>query len=172
MLPASPGKRDVSFDEEPCRTALHMAEFLGGVPRYPKLHPFGLGQSSAASEPPPPPPTPFIGAPLPPTPPTPTQPMRPLFPFLVEHVEMTPLHRLDVIITNDFLAATLAFFRPKPLGFCHANHKGLLLLLKFRSDHFPTLAQTQQLMKRFFGCHHPMLTNSNLSIHRKRRGTL
>jgi hypothetical protein len=26
-------------------------------------------------------------------------------------------------------------------------------------------------MKRFFWCHHPMLTNSNLSIHRKRRGT-
>jgi excisionase family DNA binding protein len=52
MLPASPGKRDVSFDEEPCRTTLHMAEFLGGVPRYPKLHPCGLGQSSAASEPP------------------------------------------------------------------------------------------------------------------------
>ena len=52
MLPASPGKRDVSFDEETCRTALHMAEFLGGVPRYPKLHPCWLGQSSAASEPP------------------------------------------------------------------------------------------------------------------------
>ncbi len=42
----------MSFDEEPCWTALHMAEFLGGVPRYPKLHPCGLDQSSAASEPP------------------------------------------------------------------------------------------------------------------------
>jgi biopolymer transport protein ExbB/TolQ len=85
---------------------------------------------------------------------------------------MTPLHRLDVIITNHLLAAALAFFRPKPVGLFHANHKGLFLLLKFRSDHFPTLAQTQQLMKRFFWCHAPMLANSNLSIHRKRRGTL
>src|SRR5665213_2491 len=85
--------------------------------------------------------------------------------FLVEHVEMTPLHRFDVIITTHLLAAALAFFRPKSLGLFHANHKGLLLLFKFRSDHFPTLAQTQQLMKRFFWRHHPMLVNSNLSIH-------
>ena len=65
-------------------TALHMAEFLGGVPRYPKLHPCELGQSSAASEPPPPLRTPFIGAPLLPAPTTPTQQMRPLLPFSVK----------------------------------------------------------------------------------------
>ncbi len=42
MLRASPENRDLPFDEEPYRTALHMAEFLDGVPRYPKMHPCGL----------------------------------------------------------------------------------------------------------------------------------
>jgi DNA polymerase III alpha subunit len=30
------------LDEEPYRTALQMAEFLDGMPRYPKMHPCGL----------------------------------------------------------------------------------------------------------------------------------
>src|SRR5204863_6443396 len=34
--------RDLPFDEEPYQTALHMAEFLDGMPRYPKMHPCGL----------------------------------------------------------------------------------------------------------------------------------
>jgi error-prone DNA polymerase len=42
MLRASPENRDLPLDEEPCRTALQMAEFLDGVPRYPKMHPCGL----------------------------------------------------------------------------------------------------------------------------------
>ena len=42
MLRASPENRDLPFDEEPYRTALEMAEFLDGVPRYPKMHPCGL----------------------------------------------------------------------------------------------------------------------------------
>jgi DNA polymerase III alpha subunit len=42
MLRASPENRDLPFDEEPYRTALQMAEFLNGVPRYPKMHPCGL----------------------------------------------------------------------------------------------------------------------------------
>ena len=42
MLRASPENRDLPLDEEPYRTALHMAEFLDGVPRYPKMHPCGL----------------------------------------------------------------------------------------------------------------------------------
>ena len=42
MLRASPENRDLPFDEEPYRTALQMAEFLDGVPRYPKMHPCGL----------------------------------------------------------------------------------------------------------------------------------
>ncbi len=42
MLRASPENRDLPLDEEPYRTALEMAEFLDGVPRYPKMHPCGL----------------------------------------------------------------------------------------------------------------------------------
>jgi DNA-directed DNA polymerase III PolC len=42
MLRASPENKDLPFDEEPYRTALQMAEFLDGVPRYPKMHPCGL----------------------------------------------------------------------------------------------------------------------------------
>ena len=42
MLRASPENRDLPLDEEPYRTALQMAEFLDGAPRYPKMHPCGL----------------------------------------------------------------------------------------------------------------------------------
>jgi DNA polymerase III alpha subunit len=42
MLKASPENRDLPLDEEPYKTALEMAEFLDGVPRYPKMHPCGL----------------------------------------------------------------------------------------------------------------------------------
>ncbi|MDB6132527.1 MAG: polymerase [Verrucomicrobiales bacterium] len=33
---------DFPIDEEPCRTALSMAAFLDGIPRYPKMHPCGV----------------------------------------------------------------------------------------------------------------------------------
>ena len=42
MLKASPENRDLPFDEEPYRTALLMADFLDGMPRYPKMHPCGV----------------------------------------------------------------------------------------------------------------------------------
>jgi DNA-directed DNA polymerase III PolC len=42
MLQASPENRALPLDEEPYRTALLMAEFLDGVPRYPKMHPCGV----------------------------------------------------------------------------------------------------------------------------------
>lgn len=42
MLRASPENRDLPFEEEPYRTALLMAEFLDGMPRYPKMHPCGV----------------------------------------------------------------------------------------------------------------------------------
>ena len=42
MLTASPANRDLPLDEEPYRTALLMAEFLDGFPRYPKMHPCGV----------------------------------------------------------------------------------------------------------------------------------
>lgn len=42
LLQASPETRDLPFNEEPYRTALMMAEFLDGMPRYPKMHPCGL----------------------------------------------------------------------------------------------------------------------------------
>ncbi len=42
MLRASPENKDLPLDEEPYRTALEMAQFLDGVPRYPKMHPCGL----------------------------------------------------------------------------------------------------------------------------------
>jgi DNA-directed DNA polymerase III PolC len=41
-LAASPENRDLPWDEEPFTTALNMAEFLDGVPRYPKMHPCGV----------------------------------------------------------------------------------------------------------------------------------
>jgi DNA polymerase III alpha subunit/nucleotidyltransferase/DNA polymerase involved in DNA repair len=42
MLRASPENRDLPLEEEPYRTALLMAEFLDGMPRYPKMHPCGV----------------------------------------------------------------------------------------------------------------------------------
>lgn len=42
LLKASPENRDLPLEEEPYRTALLMAEFLNGVPRYPKMHPCGV----------------------------------------------------------------------------------------------------------------------------------
>jgi DNA-directed DNA polymerase III PolC len=42
LLRAAPETRTLPLDEEPYRTAIHMAEFLDGMPRYPKMHPCGL----------------------------------------------------------------------------------------------------------------------------------
>jgi DNA polymerase III alpha subunit len=42
ILKANPANFDLSIDEEPYRTALVMAEFLDGMPRYPKMHPCGV----------------------------------------------------------------------------------------------------------------------------------
>jgi len=42
LLRASPECRDLPLDEEPFASALGMAEFLDGVPRYPKMHPCGI----------------------------------------------------------------------------------------------------------------------------------
>ncbi len=42
QLRANPENGDLPLDEEPFRTAVLMAEFLGGVPRYPKMHPCGV----------------------------------------------------------------------------------------------------------------------------------
>jgi DNA polymerase III alpha subunit/nucleotidyltransferase/DNA polymerase involved in DNA repair len=42
MLQASPENRDLPLEQEPYRTALLMAEFLNGVPRYAKMHPCGV----------------------------------------------------------------------------------------------------------------------------------
>jgi DNA polymerase III alpha subunit/nucleotidyltransferase/DNA polymerase involved in DNA repair len=42
LLRANPETRDLPLDEEPYQTALRMAEFLDGMPRYPKMHPCGL----------------------------------------------------------------------------------------------------------------------------------
>src|SRR6266568_604211 len=42
LLRASQENRELPLDEEPYRTALQMAEFLDGLPRYPKMHPCGL----------------------------------------------------------------------------------------------------------------------------------
>lgn len=42
MLKASPENRDLPFEDEPYKTALEMAAFLNGVPRYPKMHPCGV----------------------------------------------------------------------------------------------------------------------------------
>jgi len=42
LLIAKPENRDLPLDEEPFKTALDMAEFLDGFPRYPKMHPCGV----------------------------------------------------------------------------------------------------------------------------------
>jgi len=42
LLRANPETRGLPMDEEPYRTAIQMAEFLDGMPRYPKMHPCGL----------------------------------------------------------------------------------------------------------------------------------
>jgi DNA-directed DNA polymerase III PolC len=42
LLAASPENHDLPLNEEPFKTALDMAEFLDGVPRYPKMHPCGV----------------------------------------------------------------------------------------------------------------------------------
>ncbi len=42
LLRANPETSDLPFDEEPYKTALEMAAFLDGMPRYPKMHPCGV----------------------------------------------------------------------------------------------------------------------------------
>jgi len=42
LLRANPETSDLPFDEEPYKTALEMADFLDGMPRYPKMHPCGV----------------------------------------------------------------------------------------------------------------------------------
>ena len=42
LLAASPENRDLPLHEEPFKTALDVAEFLDGFPRYPKMHPCGV----------------------------------------------------------------------------------------------------------------------------------
>ena len=42
LLAASPENCDLPLNEEPFKTALDMAEFLDGFPRYPKMHPCGV----------------------------------------------------------------------------------------------------------------------------------
>lgn len=42
LLRSSPECADLPIDDEPYSTALEMAEFLEGVPRYPKMHPCGV----------------------------------------------------------------------------------------------------------------------------------
>src|SRR5262249_4989190 len=42
LLKSNPANRDLPLEEEPYRTAVLMAEFLDGMPRYPKMHPCGV----------------------------------------------------------------------------------------------------------------------------------
>jgi len=42
LLRARPETSDLPINEEPYKTAIQMAEFLDGMPRYPKMHPCGL----------------------------------------------------------------------------------------------------------------------------------
>jgi DNA-directed DNA polymerase III PolC len=42
LLAASPENRDLPLHDEPFKTALDLAEFLDGFPRYPKMHPCGV----------------------------------------------------------------------------------------------------------------------------------
>ncbi|HWY75402.1 MAG TPA: DNA polymerase III subunit alpha, partial [Verrucomicrobiae bacterium] len=42
LLRANPETSDLPVSEEPYRTALELAEFLDGMPRYPKMHPCGV----------------------------------------------------------------------------------------------------------------------------------
>ncbi|MBU6411352.1 MAG: fused DNA polymerase IV/DNA polymerase III subunit alpha, partial [Verrucomicrobia bacterium] len=42
LLAASPENRDLPLNEEPFKTALDIAEFLDGFPRFPKMHPCGV----------------------------------------------------------------------------------------------------------------------------------
>jgi DNA polymerase III alpha subunit/nucleotidyltransferase/DNA polymerase involved in DNA repair len=42
LLAASPENRDLPLNEEPFKTALDVAAFLDGFPRYPKMHPCGV----------------------------------------------------------------------------------------------------------------------------------
>ncbi len=42
LLRAGPETRGLPLDEEPYKTAIELAAFLDGVPRYPKMHPCGV----------------------------------------------------------------------------------------------------------------------------------
>ncbi|MEN9676130.1 MAG: hypothetical protein RIS76_2026 [Verrucomicrobiota bacterium] len=42
LLRSNPETRHLPFEEEPYRTALNVAAFLDGAPRYPKMHPCGV----------------------------------------------------------------------------------------------------------------------------------
>src|SRR2546423_13437714 len=73
--------------------------------------------------------------------------------LFIEHVEVTPLHRLNVVVTGNGLSALGALLRPQSLSLANANHKRILFHFVVSADHFPTRTQAQQLFKRLFRCH-------------------
>src|SRR5260221_8054555 len=73
--------------------------------------------------------------------------------FLVEYVEMAPLHRFDMVVATDRLTTLGTLLRPQRIGLANTEHKSILRRLIFGAHNLPTRSKSQQLLKRLFRCH-------------------
>ena len=81
-------------------------------------------------------------------------------PLLIEDVEMPPLHRIDVDVTNYWGACARAFFWPQLPRFLHLQQEGLRACLKASPQNTPCLTERQQLCKGLFRCHRSASSSS------------
>ena len=63
--------------------------------------------------------------------------------FLIEDIEVSPLHRFDVIVARDPLLQTSALLWPELGRLLHRDHKGVVLLLELSADYFPRISESQ-----------------------------
>ncbi len=75
--------------------------------------------------------------------------------FLVEDVEVPPLHRLDMVVAGHRGTGAGALLRPQTIRLLDLQYEGRRTRLKPRLQHTPGFAKPQQLSKRLLGCHRP-----------------
>jgi hypothetical protein len=73
--------------------------------------------------------------------------------LLVEHVEVAPLHRFDMVMATHRLTAFGTLLRPKRFGLANTDYKSVLVCFIFGAHNLPTRPKSQQLLKRLFRCH-------------------
>ena len=73
--------------------------------------------------------------------------------FLFKHIQVEPLHRLDMVGADHRGTRAGAFFRPQLGRLPNLKDKCRGLRLKPRINHTPVLPKPQQLSKGLFRCH-------------------